>query len=111
MVALGDLYISHGQSSDWWNADEHSQGQEDSIALKKLKAVGGKGTPDNVLDIIKEHGTEFGEAEVEEALHQLSSLAKGWSTEDKKSLHGAVDLQALIGMVPFTFSVRGWYWM
>lgn len=96
------------ERSQYWNAldcstktDVHAQSQEDSVALKKLRAVAGKGPPDTVLEIIKEHGEEFGEAEVEEALNQFSSLAKGWSIEDKKSLHGDKDLQALIGTVPF----------
>lgn len=65
--------------------------------LDKLRGAAGKGTPDAVLEVLDEHGSDFGELEVEEALQQLSTLAKGWSAEDKKSLHGAPGLQALIG--------------
>jgi hypothetical protein len=68
--------------------------------LDKLKQATGKGTPDAVLEVIDEHGSDFGEAHVEEALQQLSTLAKGWSTEDKKGLHGARGLQTLIGNCP-----------
>eukprot|EP00884_Botryococcus_braunii_P012521 jgi/Botrbrau1/2126/Bobra.0093s0033.1 len=93
IIMARQAYTGRNFSADAKTTEEHGG------VLDKLRGAAGKGTPDAVLEVIDGHGSEFGEAEVEEALQQLSTLAKEWSAEDKKSLHGAPGLQALIDMV------------